>query len=76
MIIIRSLLKAFMKGLNTWNAACQFCENGSLEESVSSSSGVWITTKREKVSLVERNHGMASQQLYLVSVSYVNLFVR
>ena len=41
-----------------------------------SSSGVQITTKRKKVSLVERNHDTVSQQLYLVLVSCVNLFVR
>ena len=45
-------------------------------QGLQASHGATSTTKREKVSLVERNHGTVSQQIYLVPVSCVNLFVR
>jgi len=62
MIFMKSLPKIFLKDSNTWNAAYHFCENvGSVNASISSSSGVWITTKREKVSLFGSNHGTISQ---------------
>ena len=74
MIFMKSLVLRLLKDSNTWNVAYQFCENvGSMKAGISSSGGVWITTKREKVSLAKRNHGAVSQQLCLIPVSSVKL---